>query len=46
MNQDSVKTIGIRDEPRKDSYLVSINQVDGLKVIFNRDFNKWSYFDS
>ena len=46
MNQNSVKTIGINDEPRKDSYLVNINEVDGLKVIFNRDFNKWSNFDS
>jgi len=46
MNQNSVKTIGINDEPRKNSYLVHINQVDGLKVILNRDFNKWSNFDS
>ena len=46
MNQNSVKTIGINDEPRKDSYLVFINQVDGLKRIFNRDFNRWSNFDS
>jgi len=45
MNQNSVVTIGIKDEPRKDSYLVSINQVDGLKGVFNRDFNKWSDFD-
>jgi len=45
MSLNSVKTIGIKDEPRKDSYLVSINQVDGLKGIFNRDFNKWSNFD-
>ena len=46
MNQNSVITIGIKDEPRKDSYLVSINQVDGLKGILNSDFNKWSNFDS
>ena len=46
MNQNSVKTIGINDEPRKDSYLVYINQVYGLKGILNRDFNKWSNFDS
>ena len=46
MNQNSVKTIGINDEPRKDSYLVYINQVDGLKGILNRNFNKWSNFDS
>ncbi len=46
MNQNSVKIIGIKDEPRKDSYLVYINQIDGLKGIFNRDFDKWSNFDS
>ena len=36
MNQNSVKTIGISDEPRKDSYLVYVNQADGLKGILNR----------
>tara|TARA_B100001989_G_scaffold104923_1_gene73409 strand:- start:15 stop:392 length:378 start_codon:yes stop_codon:yes gene_type:complete len=46
MNQNYVKTIGINDEPRKDSYLVYLNQVDGLKDILNRDFKKWSNFDS
>jgi len=46
MNKNSVKTIGIHDEPRKDSSLVNVNQVDGLKGILNRDFNQWSNFDS
>ena len=46
MNQNSVKTIGIKNESRKDSYLVSVNQADGLKVILNRDFDDWSNFDS
>ena len=46
MNQNFVKTIGINDEPRKDSYLVCVNQADGLKGIFNRDFDEWSNFDS
>ena len=46
MNQNSVKTIGIKDESRKDSYLVSVNQADGLKVIVNRGFDDWSNFDS
>ena len=46
MNQNSVKTIGPNDEPRKDSYLVYVNQVDGLKDILNSDFKKWSNFDS
>jgi len=46
MNQNSVKTIGNNDEPRKDSYVVYVNKVDGLKGILNSDFNKWSNFDS
>jgi len=46
MNQNSVKTIGINDEPRKDSYLLYVNQADGLKAILNRDFDEWSNFDS
>ena len=46
MNQNSVKPIGINDEHRKDSYLVYVNKVDGLKGILNRDFKKWSNFDS
>ena len=33
MNQNSVNTIGIKDESRKDSYLVSVNQADGLKAV-------------
>ena len=46
MNRNSVKTIGIKDESRKDSYLVYVNQTDGLKKILNRDFDEWSNFDS
>ena len=46
MNQNSVKTIGINDEPRKDSYLVCVNEIHGLKDILDRDFKKWSNFDS
>ena len=46
MNQNSVRTIGINDESRKDSYLVHLNLVDGLKGILNRDFDEWSNFDS
>ena len=45
MNQNSVKTIGINDEPRKDSHLVNVNQADGLKGILNRDFDEGSNFD-
>jgi len=46
MNQNSVKTIGFNDEPRKDSYLVCVNQAAGLKGILNRDFDEWSNFDN
>ena len=46
MNQNSVKTIGINDEPRKDSYIVYVNQADGLKGILKRDFDDWWNFDS
>ena len=46
MNQNFVKTIVNNDEPRKDSYLVNVNQADGIKGILNRDFDEWSNFDS
>ena len=46
MNQNFIKTIGIKDEPRKDSYLVCVNQADGLKGILNGDFDEWSNFDN
>ena len=46
MNQKSVKTIGIEDESRINSYLFHVNQVDGLKDILKRDFDEWSNFDS
>ena len=45
MNQNSVKIIGIKDESRKDSYLIYINHADGLKGVLNRDYNDWSNFD-
>ena len=46
MNQNAVKTIGINDEPRKDSHIVYVNQADGLKSILKRDFDEWANFDS
>ena len=46
MNKNPVKVIGIKDESRKDSYLVYVNQVDILKDILNRDFDEWANFDS
>ena len=45
MNQTSIKIIGTKEEPRKNSYLVSINQVDGLKEILKRGYDQWSNFD-
>ena len=45
MNRNSVKTIGIKDESRKDSYLVYVNHADGLKDILIRDFDEWSNID-
>ena len=46
MNQNYVKTIGIKDESRKDAYLAYVNKIDGLKGILNKDFDNWSNFDS
>ena len=46
MNQKSVKIIGIKDQSRKDSHLLYVNQVDGLKGILNMNFDEWSNFDS
>jgi len=46
MNKNSVKTIGVKDESRKDAYLFHINQVDGLKKILNMHFDEWTDFDS
>ena len=45
MNKNSVNIIGIKDESRKDAYLLHLNQADGLKGILNRDFDEWSKFD-
>ena len=46
MNQNSVKTIGIKDKSRKDSHLLYVNNVDGLKGILDMDFVEWTNFDS
>jgi len=45
MNQNSVNTIGIKNESRKDAYLFYVNQTDGLKDILKRNFDVWSNFD-
>ena len=46
MNNNSVKVIGFKDESRKDTCSLHVNQVEGLKDILNRDFIEWSNFDS
>ena len=46
MKLTSTKAIGKKDKQRKNSYLSYINQAEGLKDIFNRDFHDWSNFDS
>ena len=46
MNQNSVKIIGIKDKSRKESHLLYVNQVDGLKDILDMDFDEWTNFDS
>jgi len=45
MSQNLIKAIGMKDESRKDSCLIYVNQADGLKGILNRDFDQWSDFD-
>jgi len=46
MNQNYIKIIGIKDESRKNALLVYVKQAKGLKAILNRDFDRWSNFDS
>ena len=45
MIQDSIKLIGKKQNPRKDSLLASLNEVDGLISTFENDFDVWSDFD-
>ena len=46
MNQNYLKAIGTKDNSREDAYLSLLNDIEGLKDIFDRDFNSWSNFDS
>ena len=46
MNQNYALVIGIKDEARKGTSLSCVNHAEGLKDIFNKDFNEWSNFDS
>ena len=45
MIQDSIKLIGKKQNPRKDSLLACLNEVDGLISTFENDFKVWSDFD-
>ena len=45
MLQDSIKLIGKKQNPRKDSLLASLKEVDGLIFIYENDFEVWSNFD-
>ncbi len=45
MIEDSIKLIGKKQNPRKDSFLASLNEVDGLISTFKNDFEVWSDFD-
>ena len=45
MIQDSIKLIGKKQNPRKDSLLACLNEVDGLISTFKNDFKVWSDFD-
>ena len=45
MNQDSIKTIGIKDLSREDASLSYLSEAEGLKDILDNDFEEWSNFD-
>ncbi len=46
MNKDFIKSIGIKDNSRKDADMSYLNDIDGLKDTFDSDFDSWSNFDS
>ena len=46
MDINSCKAIGINDKPRENASLSNVNQIEGLKDIFDRGFDLWSNFDS
>ena len=45
MIQDSIKLIGREQNPRGDSLLASLNEIDGLISTFENGFDVWSDFD-
>ena len=46
MNQDVIKTIGKNQPKREGTLLFKVSEVEGLVDIFDKNFSKWSDFDS
>ena len=46
MNRIAINTIGKKQTSRDDSLLFMVNAIEGLMEIFDKDFSKWSDFDS
>ena len=45
MKQDSIKTIGMKEESREEALLTYVIEVEGLTDILDNDFEEWSNFD-
>ena len=45
MKQDSIKTIGMKEESREEALLTYLLEVEGLTDILDKDFEEWSNFD-
>ena len=45
MNKDSINTIGCKQNSREDAILSSLNDVEGLTEILEKNFEDWSDFD-
>ena len=46
MKEDSIKTIGMKEESREGAILKYLIEVEGLTDILDKDFEEWSDFDS
>ena len=46
MKKDSIKVIGMQEESREEALLKYLIEAEGLKDIFDKDFEEWSNFDS
>ena len=45
MNQDSIKLIGIKQNPRDNALLIPLKGIEGLIDTFKNEFEVWSDFD-